>query len=49
MHLLGVGVFILGLGVLLLFALLVMLRELFCERIHAVPRVDDVPPWPFVL
>jgi hypothetical protein len=46
MHLLGVGVFILGSRVLPLFALLVMSRELFCERIHAVPRVDDMPPWP---
>jgi hypothetical protein len=41
MRLLGIGVFILGSGALLLFALLAMGRELFCECILAAPSVTD--------
>jgi hypothetical protein len=36
---LGVGMFILGLGVLFVFALLAMIRELFSESIFGAPSV----------
>jgi len=41
MRLLGVGAFILGLGALLLFGLLAMVRELVCECMLATPSVTD--------
>jgi len=39
--LVGVGVFILGLGALLLFGLLAMVRELFCKSMLAASSVTD--------
>jgi hypothetical protein len=39
MRILGVGMFILGLGVLFVFALLAMIRELFSESIFGAPSV----------
>jgi hypothetical protein len=41
MRLLGVGVFILGLGALLFIGILAIVRELFCECMLAAPSVTD--------